>query len=43
MVALKMKAMGSVKAKMFADKLKLSVLLITNKEDNNQLIKINFP
>ena len=25
------------------DKLKLSVLLITNKEDNNQVIKINFP
>ena len=36
-------AMGSSKAKMLADKLKLSVLLITNKEDNNQVIKINFP
>jgi len=42
-VALKMKAMVSVKEKMLADKLKLSVLLITNKEDNNQVIKINFP
>ena len=42
-VFLKMKAMGSSKAKMLADKLKLSVLLITNKEDNNQIIKINFP
>jgi len=46
-VALKMKAlrmaMGSSKAKMLVDKLKLSVLLITNKEDNNQVIKINFP
>ena len=38
-----MMAMGSGKAKMLADKLKLSVLLITNKEDNNQIIKINFP
>jgi thiamine biosynthesis lipoprotein len=38
-----MMAMGSSKAKMLADKLKLSVLLITNKEDNNQVIKINFP
>jgi thiamine biosynthesis lipoprotein len=38
-----MMAMGSRKAKMLADKLKLSVLLITNKEDNNQVIKINFP
>ena len=38
-----MMAMGSGKAKMLADKLKLSVLLITNKEDNNQVIKINFP
>jgi hypothetical protein len=28
---------------MLADKLKLSVLLVTNKEDNNQVIKINFP
>ena len=38
-----MMAMGSSKAKMLADKLKLSVLLVTNKEDNNQVIKINFP
>ena len=38
-----MMAMGSGKAKILADKLKLSVLLITNKEDNNQVIKINFP
>jgi thiamine biosynthesis lipoprotein len=38
-----MMAMGSGKAIMLADKLKLSVLLITNKEDNNQVIKINFP
>ena len=38
-----MMAMGSGKAKVLADKLKLSVLLITNKEDNNQVIKINFP
>ena len=38
-----MMAMGSNKAKMLADNLKLSVLLITNKEDNNQVVKINFP
>ena len=38
-----MMAMGSSKAKTLADKLKLSVLFITNKEDNNQVIKINFP
>ena len=38
-----MMAMGSNKAKMLADNLKLSVLLVTNKEDNNQVIKINFP
>jgi thiamine biosynthesis lipoprotein len=38
-----MMAMGSKKAIEIANKLKLSALLITNKEDNNQIIKINLP
>ena len=32
-----------MKAIEFANKLKLSALLITNKEDNNQIININLP
>jgi len=38
-----MMAMGSMKAIELANKLKLTVLLITIKEDNNQIIKINLP
>jgi len=38
-----MMAMGSIKAIKLANKLKLSALLITNKEDNNKIIKINLP
>ena len=38
-----MMAMGSTKAIELANKLKLTVLLITIKEDNNQIIKINLP
>ena len=38
-----MMAMGSVKAIELANKLKLTALLITNKEDNHQIIKINLP
>ena len=38
-----MMAMGSVKAIELANKLKLTALLITIKEDNNQIIKINLP
>ncbi len=38
-----MMAMGSMKAIEFANKLKLTVLLITIKEDNNRIIKINLP
>ena len=38
-----MMAMGSKKAIELANKLKLTALLITNKEDNNQIIKINLP
>jgi len=38
-----MMAMGSIRAIETANKLKLSALLITNKEDNNQIIKINLP
>jgi thiamine biosynthesis lipoprotein len=38
-----MMAMGSKNAIEIANKLKLSALLITNKEDNNQIIKINLP
>ena len=38
-----MMAMGSIKAIELANKLKLTVLLITIKEDNNQIIKINLP
>ena len=38
-----MMAMGSMKAIELANKLKLTALLITIKEDNNQIIKINLP
>ena len=38
-----MMAMGSMKAIELANKLKLKALLITIKEDNNQIIKINLP
>ena len=38
-----MMAMGSIKATELANKLKLTALLIMNKEDNNQIIKINLP
>ena len=38
-----MMAMGSKKAIELANKLKLTVLLIAIKEDNNQIIKINLP
>ncbi len=38
-----MMAMGSVKAIELANKLKLTALLITIKEDNNQIIRINLP
>jgi len=38
-----MMAMGSTKAIELANKLKLSALLILNKEDNYQIIKINLP
>ena len=38
-----MMAIGSMKAIELANKLKLTVLLITIKEDNNQIIKINLP
>ena len=38
-----MMAMGSVRAIKLANKLKLTTLLITIKEDNNQIIKINLP
>ena len=38
-----MMAMGSTKAIELANKLKLTALLITIKEDNNQIIKINLP
>ena len=38
-----MMAMGSMKAIELANKLKLTVLFITIKEDNNQIIKINLP
>ena len=38
-----MMAMGSVKAIELANKLKLTALLITIKEDNDQIIKINLP
>ena len=38
-----MMAMGSKKAIELANKLKLTALLITIKEDNNQIIKINLP
>ena len=38
-----MMAMGSLKAIELANKLKLTALLITIKEDNNQIIKINLP
>jgi len=41
--ATSMMAMGSIRAIELANKLKLSTLLITNKEDNNQIIKINLP
>jgi len=38
-----MMAMGSMKAIELANKLKLTALLITIKDDNNQIIKINLP
>jgi thiamine biosynthesis lipoprotein ApbE len=38
-----MMAMGSARAIELAKKIKLSVLLMANKEDNVEIIKVNLP